>query len=206
MTAPIELARRFVGNFDALVHIGANDGAEIPAYLEYGVRRAVFVEPIPQVYEVLRGRCDEAGYVAIQALCTEKDGDQHEIHVASNRAQSSSVLAPTGHLTAHPGIAFQPPIPIEGISLETLVRRELGADKSLMLVIDVQGFELSVLRGAGSCMSSVKAAWIELSHVDLYSGNALFQEVVDYMNSMGMKLVILKMNTKMYGNGLFVRK
>ena len=46
-----------------------------------------------------------------------------------------------------------------------------------LLKVDVQGGELGVLNGAGSVLDSVHAVLVEVSFVELYSGQALVDEV-----------------------------
>jgi len=205
MVAPIERTRKFIGSFDALVHVGANDGSEIEDYVASGVKSAILIEPVPAIFERLAERCAAVGYQCVQAVCTERDGEPVTLHLASNDAQSTSVLRPTGHLSVHRSISFDTTVPMNGTTLDSLLANIEQIDGRLMLVVDVQGFELAVLRGAEDTLSRTDAAWLELSHVDLYQGNALFTEVVQFMDEKGFKLVHLKMNHKMYGDGLFVR-
>ena len=58
-----------------------------------------------------------------------------------------------------------------------------------LLKIDVQGFELEVLRGAGESLVLVDQVFVECSFVELYDGQALADEVVCYLRDAGLRLV-----------------
>ncbi len=50
-----------------------------------------------------------------------------------------------------------------------------------LLKIDVQGFELEVLRGAGDLLSAFEHVYVEASFEALYEGQALADEVIAHM-------------------------
>jgi hypothetical protein len=47
--------------------------------------------------------------------------------------------------------------------------------------VDVQGYELQVLQGATELLSRIVGAQLELSHVPLYEGQALFPSLIEFM-------------------------
>ena len=57
--------------------------------------------------------------------------------------------------------------------------------KNSLLKIDVQGFELDVLRGFGNKIQLIKYIFIELSYVELYENQSLFVEVNNYLDQNG---------------------
>jgi hypothetical protein len=59
----------------------------------------------------------------------------------------------------------------------------------VLLKLDVQGFELEALRGAERVLASVDTVLTECSFVPFYSGQALFDEVRDFLHERGFRLV-----------------
>jgi hypothetical protein len=53
-------------------------------------------------------------------------------------------------------------------------------------VIDVQGAELEVIRGAGDLIRNAYSLEVEVSTKDEYSGGAKFEEVNTTLNSLGL--------------------
>jgi hypothetical protein len=57
-----------------------------------------------------------------------------------------------------------------------------------LLKIDVQGFEMEVLRGAVEILSSFSSIYVECSFIELYSGQALINETIEFLYSAGFAL------------------
>jgi FkbM family methyltransferase len=58
-----------------------------------------------------------------------------------------------------------------------------------LLKLDVQGFELSALRGCGELLARFDFVYVEASFVELYVGQALASEVLAYLLAQGFRLV-----------------
>lgn len=65
-------------------------------------------------------------------------------------------------------------------TLDTVLA-ETGTLKPDLIKIDVQGYELEVLKGASDCLKSVQAILLEVSLVTLYQQNPLLYDVVNFM-------------------------
>ena len=65
--------------------------------------------------------------------------------------------------------------------LDAFLKREELSDIAL-LKIDVQGYELEVLKGCESLLDLFDAVYVECSFVELYEGQALAYEVIDWMH------------------------
>jgi FkbM family methyltransferase len=61
------------------------------------------------------------------------------------------------------------------------VLAETGTVKPDLIKIDVQGYEIEVLKGASDCLKSVQAILLEVSLVTLYQQNPLLYDVVNFM-------------------------
>jgi len=109
------------------------------------------------------------------------------IHV-SERDDSSSLL-PIGRnqseLFPHTGereVRETPVLPLH----EALNASELSSPA--LLKIDVQGFELEVLKGCSSMLDSFSWIYVECSFIELYEGQALVDEVIEYLRQQGFNL------------------
>jgi FkbM family methyltransferase len=78
-------------------------------------------------------------------------------------------------------------VAVKNVNCATLdsLRAELFSLNTLFLKIDVQGAELSVLRGAGEFLKRCKFVLLEVSLVSSYDGNAHIAEVLTAMRSAG---------------------
>jgi len=57
-----------------------------------------------------------------------------------------------------------------------------------LLKIDVQGFELEVLKSAETLLPLFDWVYVECSYVPLYEGQALANEIISYLEACGFRL------------------
>jgi FkbM family methyltransferase len=76
---------------------------------------------------------------------------------------------------------------VETATLETCIEEHLIQDVAL-LKLDVQGFELSALKGCGLLLERFRHIYVEASFIELYVGQALATEVIRFLFSRGFNL------------------
>jgi len=67
--------------------------------------------------------------------------------------------------------------------------------KPILAKIDVQGYELDVLKGSKNLLKKIKYIIIEVSENEIYAGQALANKIVKYLNDMNFKPI---KETKIY--------
>jgi FkbM family methyltransferase len=111
-----------------------------------------------------------------------------DLHIS--RRQDSSSLLPVGELQNRifPGTEETGTVSVPVVRLQDVLRREdLG--EAALLKIDVQGYELQVLKGAGELLRQFKYVYAECSSLELYTGQALAHEVSAHLDSSGFRLL-----------------
>ena len=73
------------------------------------------------------------------------------------------------------------------VPLDVLVAREQLPPPDL-LKLDVQGYELEVLRGAEACLGAARAVLCEVSFREFYAGQPLFADVLAFLRARGFAL------------------
>jgi FkbM family methyltransferase len=177
---------RFLRDIRGVIHVGANTGQERNAYGAHGLS-VLWIEPIPEVFgELLVNIATFARQRAICALVSDSDGATHAFHVASNHGQSSSVLPLKHHRDIWPEVHFDRTIELTGWTLLTLLERH-GIDGRThdALVLDTQGAEMSVLRGAGSLLREFRYVKVEAADFELYEGCCTLAELSAFLASHG---------------------
>ena len=136
---------------------------------------------------------------------------EREMHV-SKSADSSSLLPIGGtQSTIFPGTGESHREPVRVAPLDAFVRRDDLPERSL-LKIDVQGYELKVLNGCETLMDRFAAVYVECSFVELYEGQALAHEVIDWLHGRGFYLDRIGLMTfdkhggSVQGDFLFLRR
>jgi FkbM family methyltransferase len=106
----------------------------------------------------------------------------------SGRADSSSLLPISALQNENfPGTAA---VGQEAISVRRLddVASEIKIKEPALLKIDVQGFEMELLKGAEQSLASFSDIYVELSFVPFYEGQALAPEVIAWLDGRGFSL------------------
>jgi FkbM family methyltransferase len=195
-----------------MLHVGANSGQEIEAYKAHGFDWAVLVEPLDKPFKELCQKISGAkNYIAVKALCSSADNVEHDFHVSSNAGASSSMLAPSGHLKEHPEVRFSDIIRLRSTTVDTLCselqQRVPGFQAAALdfIVLDTQGAELSVLKGADQTLRSVHQIWTEVSHGGLYDNDVALEELQAFLRQYGFRLYFMGIGIHGYGDALFLR-
>lgn len=110
-----------------------------------------------------------------------------EIHISGNDGFSSSIREMDArHEEAEPTSSY---VGSETVTIGTLDKeRPESASIPFFLKVDVQGFESEVLAGAELTLAQCAMIELELGLVELYSGQALFTELVASMAGKGFVL------------------
>jgi FkbM family methyltransferase len=106
----------------------------------------------------------------------------------SQREDSSSLLPITKRqIEVFPGTQLKETRIIRVAPLVKFIRYdELRAPA--LLKIDVQGFELEVLKGCDPLLSSFEYIYVECSFIELYAGQALADDIITYLGQHNFRL------------------
>jgi FkbM family methyltransferase len=172
---------------DLLLDVGANEG-------QYAVRmrragyagRIISFEPLSAAFAGLERRAAaDPLWEARRLALSDADGTA-EIHVAGNSTSSSLLDMGERHLASAPESAYVGSEQIQTARLDTLWD-ELGGERAF-LKLDVQGFELHVLRGATRALGELHGVQAELALAHLYEGDSPWRTVVDHLADLGFEL------------------
>jgi hypothetical protein len=127
--------------------------------------------------------------------------------VSSNFA-SSSVLDLGRHAVAYPDVTYRQVIEIWTETADDLVARGAVPRDVECAVLDVQGAELHVLRGATGLLRApdLLALVIEVSADPLYDGGATYLEICRYLEGFGFYTRQVTFNEDGWGDALFTRR
>ncbi len=213
MTLPLrEIACVFgSGGPRIIADIGAADGLDSLAYAKHFPHAVVFAFE-PRSSNLLSLRQVERQAVNLTAYQMAL-GDQpgfHALYLSGGSPPgqperpwpySSSLLPPKEHLRIHPWCTFKDS---EIVSVARYDMLDLPPPEYVH--IDVQGAELSVLRGFGEKLASVRAIWMEVSNVEMYEGQPLRIDVKKFMEESGFALLVDRVGERVpQGDQFWVR-
>lgn len=191
-----------------VIHVGAHEGQEFGLYRSMGIAWQVWVEPQPLIFARLAaGLPKDERIVCINAACGPSHGTA-EMHVLEgNDGKSNSLLAPTLHLERWPEFKPGGTIRVRVAPLdELLVEARIERSQFNLLCIDVQGFELEVLKGAETTVGSVGAIVCEVSATPLYKGGCTVDQLDRWLAQRAFARVDTEWSSGISGDALYVRR
>jgi FkbM family methyltransferase len=187
----IKLLKHF--KIQTVLDVGANSGQYAYYLRRLGYRnRIISFEPLNAAFTMMEkfARRDKKWDVVNIALGDE-NGFQ-EINVAGNSVSSSLLDMTNVHLNAEPDSEFCGKERIEIKTLDTFVNESNLSLNNAYMKIDTQGFEKNVIDGAKESLKDIQGLQLELSMVELYQGETLVTEMINYIESKGFTLYSLE--------------
>jgi FkbM family methyltransferase len=208
---PIDLLSKLTphAQLKTLVHVGAHIAQERSHYEANGYQSILWIEGSAEIHQrlvkILAQHQGPAKHLAYHGLLADHDDQEVELRLFSNDGMSSSIYSPTEEsLTRWPSVTETGRTEVAVTrTLDTVLRGtefENGCDT---LVVDVQGAELLVLRGAEKTVASAKAIVAEVSTVPYYKGGVMFDELREHLQQRGF---VPMSAPRRHGDMLFLRR
>ncbi len=195
-----------------VVHAGANTCQEAAFYQSCGFSQVIWIESLSHLVRESREKLKiYPKQHIIEATLWEFDDLELEFKVASNDGESSSLLDMNMHRAIHPSIIETEKIKKITKSLDTIINNKTqilkDGDSISLLVLDLQGVELQVLKGALKTLAVTQAIQVEVSKVKIYSDQNLFFEIHEFLKKVGFDLVSHDLlDGGLMGNALYIRE
>lgn len=172
---------------DTVLDIGANEGQYAALIRAAGFSgRIVSVEPLPDAFARLQRRSrTDAHWVGDRRAVGAVIGGT-TIRVSANSYSSSVLPLTRTHLDVDPESRVVDSIEVEITTVVALADTHGLVPERTLLKVDTQGFEGAVLDGAGRWLDRAAAVQLEVSHVELYTGQALEPELTARLASHGL--------------------
>jgi len=175
--------------FSHVIHIGADWGQEASSYAAHGLsvtwieaREAV----MPRLTEHLSHFSDQRAFHA-----TLSDGVQDRAFYIASNGQSSSIYPMALHALRFPEVSMVDQHQCTTTTLDALVAEHGIQTTDTALVMDVQGAELDVLKGASEALRHVCYIKAEAADFNSYEGGAQLAEIDDYLKAKGFERFVL---------------
>ena len=181
-------SRHFLRKVRGVIHVGANSGQERLLYNELGLE-VIWIEPVPATFERLRANLEEfPKQRAYRYLITDEDDREYVFHISNNEAASSSILPIAKHKQMWPDVEYTDAITLTSSTLNTFVKRErLNLRKFQALILDTQGSELLILKGASKVLPEMRFVKVEVPDFESYAGCCQLAQMSEFMRSAGFR-------------------
>jgi FkbM family methyltransferase len=203
---PKQYIKRFIPDDPIIVEAGAHlgwDTIEMSTLWSKGIIHAF--EPVPGLYGQLQNNTSGLENVRLYPCAlSDKTGIANLFVSSGSSDASSSLLPPKEHLSEHPTVYFEESIDVPAITLNEWAR-ENGVEKVDLLWLDMQGYELAMLKASSELLRTVSAVYTEVSLKEQYEGTPLYPEIRRWFEEQGFKVEREELAWADAGNVLFVR-
>ncbi|MBL6430413.1 MAG: FkbM family methyltransferase [Alphaproteobacteria bacterium] len=200
-----EVAKRYGLETRGVVHVGANEGQEIDAYLEAGFSRFKMFEPLhgpfAKLTENVKAREHLAAFELFQ-VALGSSPDRANMFVASNGGASSSLLKPIAGKRSMKNIDFDAKETVEVQTLDRYIDRDNDFN---FLVLDTQGFEKEVLLGSKETIGTFDAVICEINRDITYHASATITDIDRIMAGYGFTRMETHWVGRGWGDGVYIR-
>ena len=173
---------------EVILDVGANVGQYAMRMRANGFRgRIVSFEPYAQAHRQLdRSAARDPLWEAHRLAVSDTEGEA-ELNIAGNSFSSSLLPMSERHLESAPGSAYVTSERVSTARLDAIWERVVGSARP-WVKLDVQGYEMHVLRGMGERLDEARVVETELSLTPLYEGAIPWRAVVDWLEDRGFTL------------------
>ena len=170
-----------------IVDIGANRGQFALAAREFSGAHVYSFEPLPHIAEIYKKVFENDSAVKLFVSAIGPESKNQEIHISARDDSSSLLEIGKSQSELFPGTYEIGTMEIHVGRLTDFIKKNDIIGPAL-LKLDVQGFELSALKGCQDLLFSFQYIYCECSFVELYKNQSLAYEIFDFLNGYGYKI------------------
>ena len=193
------------------IHVGAFLGEELSQYRALGLTNTILFEPQKKLFDIVNFKCIVKEKVFNVALGSEEDVvgmfiSDREGGVSNGAGASSSILAPKKHLTEHPEVTFPSKESINVKRFDKFIEEnEIDTSEHNFLNIDVQGYELEVLKGMGEELDKIQLIVAEVNRDEMYEGCPMIEEIDSYLQGFGFQRLAVEWQSESWGDAVYFK-
>lgn len=194
-----DVITKYALNLKGVIHVGSHFAEEHDDYLNCGIKKFVYIEPCKQAYNTMVDRLFGERQYSLGGLdpyykylrhgndsiqtrniaCGVEESVMNMYVSNNNQGQSNSLLKPLLHLQQHPEVVFTE---TESTMVIPLDKVYLKKEDYNFLAMDVQGYELEVLKGATETLKHIDCIMTEVNTDSTYEDCAKVWELDAFLD------------------------
>ena len=210
-----QLIKKYDVNIRGCIHIGAYVGEEIVSYTKHKISHVIFFEPQEEIFNILAHNISTFSDEKMNIVLVNKAvGNENKSAtmflsntpggITNGSGASSSILKPKKHLEQYPHITFPKTQDVDMVRVDDFwYFTELDKSYYNFMNIDVQGYELEVLKGAEKTLEDIDYVMTEINRDEVYEGCALVDEIDEFLGSYGFQRVETSWEGDTWGDGFY---
>lgn len=183
----IELMKRFNINF--VLDVGANTGQYAANLRQAGYKGEILsFEPLNEAFSLLKKHTQQDKHWKAEQIGLGNFDGESMINVSENSVSSSILNIRKEHVEAVPESKYISQEKITICKLDSIFNKYELNGKNYFLKIDTQGFEKEVIDGAIQSLGKITGIQVEMSLVQLYEGESVYDDLKKLIESFGFEL------------------
>lgn len=170
-----------------ILHIGGHRGTEAGVY-DWFKKKVLWIEAIPEIFVELNDHVSRFyNQRAVCALLGDKNKDNHNFFIANNDSASSSLFdfsegVKKKKLWSNQNIKMIKKIFLKMVTLDDLLfKLNINSSDYNHWILDAQGAELLILKGAKNSLMNCRSMQIEVSKAKFYEGGVLWKDLLLFL-------------------------
>jgi FkbM family methyltransferase len=170
-----------------ILHIGGHRGTEAGVY-NWFKKKVLWIEALPEIFLELNDTVNIFyNQKAICALLGDKNKEKQNFYMANNDGATSSLFdfskdVKKKKLWSDRNFKMIKKLSLDMVTLDNLFEElNIQAKDYNHWILDVQGAELLVLKGAKKSLVNCSSLQIEVSKIEFYEGGALWEDLLTFL-------------------------
>lgn len=168
-------------NIKGVIHVGGHHGQEHELYDKFKIKNVIYFEPLKKNFSILKNNVPDNSILFNCALGNYEGKVIMNVE-SNNDGQSSSIMEPHIHLEHYPEIVFDGR---EEVDIKMLNNFKIDFKYFNFLNIDVQCYELEVLKGSDRILKFIDYILIEVNKVEMYKNCPLVGNIDNFLYNFG---------------------
>lgn len=223
-----ELVKKYDLKIKGVIQVGSHHAEEFEALHSLGIQNFVLIEPSQKAHDILVEKFESLWHNGLKGVGTEVricqvaladfEGKRFMFTETANKGQSNSLLAPKKHLEQYPDIVFNGIEKVEVTTMDILAKCDFGIGDIFqygtkedpkecnLLMMDVQGAELMVLRGATETLKQIDYIYTEVNRDEVYENCAKVEELDIFLSGHGFVRTDTDWAGGTWGDALYLKR
>ncbi len=212
---PIDVRRSLfrTKKINVVFDVGANSGQYARQLKETGYTgKIVSFEPLSSAFKILEESASKHANWMVQRCALGDKEETAEINISRNSWSSSMLDALEALEQAAPEAIYVDKELISIKTLDSLFSNYVTEGDQVFLKMDTQGYTAKVLEGASESINKIQGIFVEMSLIQLYSGEPLIGDITTMLYKKGFILAFIepefidrKTGQLLQVNGFFIR-
>jgi FkbM family methyltransferase len=200
------LVKKYNMKIVGALHVGAHYGEEVKDYIDHGIKNLCFFEPLSNTLQILEDTLAEyadSANIQIYPYALGNHDCEVEMFVSDHGGMCSSILRPKIVLEQYPGIKFPRKEKVKMVRLDDC---EVDPADYNFMNIDVQGYELEVLKGAENLLNNIDYVYTEINVAEVYANAPHVDELDKFLSTYGFSRVETDLSGTTWGDAFYIKE